>query len=299
MKKVRVTVSAPVPFRTVALHPGSYETEKNAVRVFITRYPQQTFMDDDAVWTLGGTAILIAVCLLVVAVIVTAGWAVKCGTGTTSCDCSAETVPPECNYQCYESWKCTCDDLDDMKAVRNNINAFVEKKKTEGSESGSDGDSGGSAGAGQRDWLSGGKIAGLNDNGEIWIADSVYNHCQDVVESVYLHEQVHAGDDTCRNPWTFLTGVIGGMGDSSYALTVHDRSEFSAYGTQLAYLDQRLQVLEGSCNTEYRCSWSGERYDNRFACIDACPCSLAHPCAGIPPCIEQNKDTGEPTGMRY
>ncbi|MCK9581735.1 MAG: hypothetical protein M0Q92_14995 [Methanoregula sp.] len=257
-------------------------------------------MDDSAaVWTLPGVLGLIAVVLIVLAIIVTVGWAAKCGMGSTSCDCSAETVPLQCNYQCYESWACTCDDLDDMKAVRDNIDTFVAQREAEGSGSAGS-DDGSAERAGQRDWLSGGKIAGLNDNGEIWIADSVYdNHCQDVVESVYLHEQVHTGDDTCRNPLTFLTGIFGSMGDSNYAQSLHDKSEFSAYGTQTAYLNQRIAVLEGSCNTEYRCSYSDELFDNRFNCIDACPCSLAHPCAGIPPCIEQNKDTGEPTGQRY
>ena len=254
-------------------------------------------MDDDAVWTLGGTLILIGVCLLVIAAIVTAGWAVKCGTGKTSCDCNADTVPLQCNYPCYESWRCTCDDLDDMKAVRDNINAFVAKKETEGPGSAGSG----GAGAGQRDWTSGGKIAGLTDKGEIWIADSVYeNHCQDVVESVYLHEQVHAGDATCRNPGTFLMGAFGGMGDSNYAQTVHDKSEFSAYGTQTAYLDQRISVLEAACNAGYKCSFSGEMFDSATECISNCGCSLAHPCApGMPHCIEINTDTGDPTGRRF
>lgn len=253
-------------------------------------------MDDSAVaWTLPGVLGLIGVSLLVVAIIVVAGWALKCGNEKTLCDCNAEAVSVQCNYQCYTSPKCTCDDLDDMKAVRDNINAFVDKKKTEGP-----GSAGNDTGAGQRDWVSGGKIAGLTDKGEVWIAESVYEkHCQDVVESIYRHEVVHAGDDTCRNPWTFLTGTVGGMGDSNYAQKLHDRSEFAAYGTQNSYLNDRIAALEVTCNAQYRCSWSGEMFDDRFDCIGACGCSLTHPCAGLPPCIQLNRETGEATGLRF
>lgn len=259
-------------------------------------------MDDTAVvWTLGGVLILLGLIALTLAIVATAGWAVKCGVGGTTCNCEDETVPPQCNYQCWAAKTCGCEDLEDMKASRDNLNKWVEKKKGEGTgSSGSSGGTNGDGGTGQRDWSTGGKIAGLTDKGEIWIAESVFdNHCQGVVDSIYRHEQVHQGDDTCRNPLTFAGGTLGTMVDGNYVQNLHDKSEFSAYGTQIAYLETKIAALEVTCNAEYRCSYSGEVFDDRFDCIDACPCSLAHPCAGIPPCIQQNKETGEATGLRF
>lgn len=253
-------------------------------------------MDDDAVvWTLGGVLLLIGIGLLVIAGIFVAGWAIRCPMGKTACDCEGD-YPRQCNYQCYPAEKCTCSDLDDMKTSRDNLNKFVGKKEAGGSSGSGSGD-----GGGQRDWLEGGKIAGLTDEGEIWIDKSVMdNHCKDVVDSIYEHELVHKGDDKCQNPLNYFSWTIRQMMESNAAQTLHDKSEFSAYNTQTTFLDMKIAFMEPTCSAGYKCGYSGEMFDTATDCIDNCGCSLAHPCAPTKPhCIEVNTKTGEPTGRRF
>jgi hypothetical protein len=141
----------------------------------------------------------------------------------------------------------------------------------------------------------------LTDSGEVWIDKSFQEqHCQYLADSLYIHEMVHKGDDTCRNPASFIWQIIQSMINKNYKTEQHDRSEFSAYGTQLAFLNDKIAALQATCSYEYKCSYSHEEYKDVQDCIAACPCSLAHPCAMVKPhCIEINSETGEETGMRY
>jgi hypothetical protein len=254
---------------------------------------KKRFMGDDAVvWTLAGILLLIAICLAVIATIVVGGWYITCPHTSTTCDCNGD-YPQQCNYQCYHASKCTCDDLDDLKSVRDSINSWVSKKSAQAT--------GGTPQSGSMDWTEGGKVAGLTDSGEFWI-DKEYQkkHCQSLADSLYVHEMIHKNDDTCRNPASFAWQVIRSMFNKNYKTEQLDQSEFSAYGSQQSFLNDKIAELQATCSYQYKCSYSGKMFKDVQECIVNCPCSLAHPCAMVKPhCIEINTETGEETGMRY
>ncbi len=188
-------------------------------------------MDDDGFLTLLQIGLIIAAVLIIAAILV-GGWKMTCPQTTTACDCNGD-YPKQCNYQCYHAPKCTCDDLDDLKNVRNNLKSWVAKKKAQvgvtprstgsasgdipgvpitapdndrsGSPSGTGSDASAPESPGSPDWHAGGELGGITPGGEIWIDESAMDdHCQYVADSLSLHETVHLGDQGCRNPWAFF-----------------------------------------------------------------------------------------------
>jgi hypothetical protein len=254
-------------------------------------------MDDEAFLSLLQIGIILAALLIIAAIIIVA-WKTTCPQTTTVCDCAGD-YPVQCNYQCYHASECTCNDLDDLKSVRDNLKGWVGKQSAGAGGAGSGTPT--MQPGGKIDWLEGGKAAGITDGGEIWIDKSIMdNHCQYVADSFVIHETIHLGDEGCRNPVALLWQTVRQLFNSNYISELQDESEFSAYNAQIQFLNDKIAGLESTCSYEYRCSYSDEVFKDVQDCIAACPCSLKHPCAMVMPhCIEIDTKTGKETGMRY
>jgi hypothetical protein len=67
---------------------------------------------------------------------------------------------------------------------------------------------------------------------------------------------VHKGDNTGRSPANFFWQILQSVINKNYKTKQHDRSEFSAYDTHLAFLNDEIAALQAICSYDDSCSYS-------------------------------------------
>lgn len=158
---------------------------------------------------------------------------------------------------------------------------------------GSGGQPGGQAGASGPDPLVMGNRVTFRATGGInpacWNA-----YCDITCTLIGRHEEFHDTYDTIHGslPRMLWMTFVARQSHAEYTA----ESEVDAYRNQISLEQEKLKIWLKKCGFEYKCSYTGEKFNDAVTCVINCPQSLKH--FGRL-CLEVDKETGIYTGNAY
>lgn len=204
-------------------------------------------------------------------------------------------VPGTTGYAGMEnSEACTCNDLEDMQAMRDEAdalyNAFVsvlgsfdrgnppenwEEASNRASDLAFGTPEGGGSGSGST------PVSGFDAaTNQPWInPDFAAAHCQQVSQSYIEHELEHiryVDEVMAPNPLTGFINWIRAKVDPQWFAREMTKSDINAYHTQRLYLDRAIQNMKEYCDRTkpWECACSGQTFDSQAECEGNCHASL-------------------------